>query len=169
MIWLGYLFTILNYICYCCSRFMKTKKLMLLCDLLAKIFTALGLYFIGSLSGAYIFAITFFALLIANIKEQKQKNWWLIYLIFQITYIIILCKTYEGISSILVTVTTSITLYSVWWLKPQKMRLIGGFNSILYLFYQISIRNWSGLLEIFVIASNFTAFIKYMKASKKYK
>ncbi|MBO4643116.1 MAG: YgjV family protein, partial [Alphaproteobacteria bacterium] len=51
-------------------------------------------------------------------------------------------------------------LFCVWWLSPQKIRFIGGFNSFLYLAYQISIKNWAGLIEIFVIVSNFAAFFK---------
>lgn len=43
MIWLGYLFTVLNYACYCLSRFMKQKKNMLLLDLVSKVFTVFGL------------------------------------------------------------------------------------------------------------------------------
>ena len=74
MIWFGYFFTVLNYVCYCLSRFMKHKRMMLLLDLLAKVFTALGLYFLDSLSGAYIFIAVFFMLIVANIKERLNKK-----------------------------------------------------------------------------------------------
>ena len=42
----------------------------------------------------------------------------------------------------------------------------GGLNSFLFLGYQISIKNWAGLLEILVIISNFASFLKYKKKSK---
>lgn len=159
----GYFFTALNYACYCLSRFMKQKKMMLLLDLVSKIFTALGLYFLDSLSGAYIFIIVFFMLIIANIKERLGKKWSIGYIFFQSLYCIVLFYTYAGISSILVFLTVSVTLFCIWWLPPQQMRIIGGINCFTYLAYQISIKNWAGLLEILVIISNFAAFIKYRR------
>lgn len=170
MVYLGYFFTFLNYISYCSSRFFPTKLLMLLGDLVAKIFTVLGLYCLGSLSGAYIFIITFFMLIVANIKEKYQKKWVIGYLLFQGLYVFILFYQFEGISSILVFVTSSITLVCIWFFNPQKMRFIGGINSVLYLCFQLSIKNWAGLLELLVIYSNFKAFIKYrVKPYVRYK
>jgi len=86
--------------------------------------------------------------------------------LFQSIYFTILYATYVGISSILVTLTASIKLFCVWFLPPQQMRFLGGINSFTFLAYQISIKNWAGLLEIFSLFSNFSSFIKYRK--KKY-
>lgn len=160
---LGYFFTVLNYVCYCLSRFMKQKKMMLLWDLIAKIFTILGLYCLNSLSGAYIFVVVFFFLIIANIKERLNKKWFLWYIFFQLIYFAILYEYYEGLSSILVFITSSVTLFCVWWLPPQQIRVVGGLNCFIYLAYQISIKNWAGLLEILVILCNLLSFLKYKK------
>ena len=161
MIILGYIFTIINYFLYCLSRFMRDKKDMLLVDLLAKIFTILGLYCLGSLGGSLSFGITFFLLIAANIKERLNKKWILGFLFFQILYTATLFFTYQGISSILIFIVSSLKLTSTWWFVPQKIRIVGMCNSILFLGYQISIKNWAGLLEIFVMLSNFTAYLKY--------
>lgn len=166
MILLGYFFTVINYICYCISRFVKTKQMMLFFDLVAKIFTIAGLYCLGSLSGAYTFCITFFLLIVANIKEKKKKIWVLLYWLFQSLYLSVFLTTFIGISSVLVFITSGINLYSIWWLSPQKMRVVGGLNSIIFLIYQISIRNWAGLIELAVIFSNFAAYIKYKKTEQ---
>lgn len=135
--------------------------MMLLLDLVSKVFTALGFYFLDSLSGVYTFIVVFFLLIVANIKERLEKRWLCGYLFFQSLYIAILFYTYAGISSILVFSAVSITLVSIWWLPPQQMRIVGALNSFTFLAYQISIKNWAGLLEILVIVSNFAAFIKY--------
>ena len=166
MIILGYIFTILNYICYCSGRFMRQKAAILTLDLIAKLFTAAGLYCLSSLSGAYIYVIAFIMLILANIKERIHKEWLWGYILFQSIYFTILYTTYVGISSILVTLTASIKLFCVWFLPPQQMRFWGGINSFTFLAYQISIKNWAGLLEIFSLFSNFFSFIKYRK--KKY-
>ena len=160
MIFWGYFFTVINYVCYCASRFMKTKQKMLLFDLVSKVFTVLGLYFLGSMTGVWSFVLTFFWLIAANIKEKYNKRWMLFFLFFQGCYCAILFYTYAGLSSVLVFLSSTIYLYCVWWLSPQKIRFIGGLNNFIYLAYQISIKNWAGLIEIFVIISNFTAFFK---------
>jgi len=169
MVLLGYLFTILDYSCFCLSRFMKNKAAILALDLLAKVFAAIRLYCFNSLSGAYLFIAIFFMLIVANIKTRLNKRWLFGYLFFQCVYLIIFFYTYIGLSSILVTWTTSVSLFANWWLAPQKMRRVGSVNGFFYLWYQISIKNWAGLLEIFAIISNVLSYIKYKRISKRNK
>lgn len=166
MIVLGYIFTAINYICYCIGRFSYSKQHMLLYDLIAKVFTVMGLYCLGSLSGAYSFCVTFVLLIVVNLKEYHKKNWRFGYIMFQFLYISILFYTFRGISSILVFTTSSIKLFSVWWLPPQKIRLLSGINSTLFLAYQLSIKNWVGLCEIIVMISNYIAYFKYRRNNK---
>ena len=169
MIILGYIFTVINYFLYCLSRFVRDKKNMLLIDLLAKIFTVLGLYCLGSLSGAYSFGITFFLLIVANIKERLGVKWIVGFIFFQVLYTLILILTYQGISSILIFIVSSLKLTSTWWLIPQKIRIVGMCNSVLFLGYQIAIKNWAGLLEIFVMLSNLIAYLKYQSQKQPHK
>ena len=163
MIFLGYLFTVINYAFYCASRFMAKKEHILLMDLVAKIFTILGLYCLNSLSGAFSFTITFFLLIVANIKERKNTRWFFIFILFQALYLAIMIMQYDGYPAILIFTTSSINLFCIWWLSPQNMRFIGGLNSVLFLLYQISIKNWAGLIEILVILSNIASYLKYRK------
>lgn len=168
MVYIGYVFTILNYICYCTSRFAKQKKNILLLDTLAKFFTIIALFCLNSLTGSYNMFVSILLLITANYKERhldkfSKPKLWTLYLFFQFLYSIILLFTINGISSILVFFTSSISLLCIWWLPPQQMRLIGIFNNVVYLIYQISIQNWAGILEIFVIISNITSFAKYRK------
>lgn len=168
MIVLGYVFTALNYVCYCYSRFVKEKKNMLLYDILAKIFTVIGLYCLGSLTGAYNMIVSLTLLITANIKERRAEKFGrvlniVLYSVFEIAYITIMAFTFKGVPSVLITITSSITLMNIWWLPPQKMRLVGGCNSILFLTYQLTIKNWAGLLEMLVLISNFTSYLKYRR------
>ena len=169
MIFWGYLFTVLSYGCFCLSRFMKRKVMILTLDLLAKILTILGLYCFHSLSGAYVFMAVFVMLIVVNIKERLHAKWLFGYLFFQTVYLVVLYYTYIGISSILVIFCTSVTLFANWWLPPQLIRLVGGWNGILFLIYQLSIGNWAGLLEVFAIGSSLLAFIKYRRKRRQCK
>lgn len=48
----------------------------------------------------------------------------------------------------------------------SKVFTVFGLNCFIYLAYQISIKNWAGLLEILVILSNLFAFLKYKKSPR---
>ena len=162
----GYIFTFINYIAYCTSRFQKKKSLILTLDLIAKICTIIALYFLGSLSGSYSMFISFISIIIFNIKERYKFNKYLefsIYILLQIGYILVGIFTFSGISTILIFITSSVMLFANCYLSPQKMRFLGVPCSMLYLGYQISIKNWVGLLEILVILSNIISFKKYKK------
>lgn len=165
MIW-GYAFTALNYLLYCVSRFCKKKYQMLMVDLFAKIAFVTGLVFMGSLSGAYSILANFFWLIFANVKERKGKRWPLAYLFFQILLVCIMVFQYEGISSVLVFISSTITLVSTWWLSPQQMRMTGIPVNIITLAYQLSIKNWAGLCELAVIASTLISYAKYRDQKK---
>lgn len=163
---LGYIFTVFNYIFYCSSRFRKKKQKILGLDLLAKLSMILATYFLGSLSGSYSMMVSFTILVTANIKEKNGKRWPLGYLLFQTVLIAILVLRFEGISSVLAFLTSSVSLLSIWWLVPQQMRIASMVTSITSLLYQLSIRNFAGLLELIVISSNVLSFLKYRKTSK---
>ncbi len=160
---IGYTFTIFNYVFYCISRFCRKKYQMLTLDLLAKLSTFVALFFLNSLSGAYSMLVSFIILIAANIKERQNGKWVSGYIIFQLSLIAIMIWKFAGISSILVFITSTISLLSIWWFNPQRMRIAGMATSISSLLYQLSIRNWAGLLEIVVICSNVASFAKYQK------
>ena len=165
-LWAGYAFTVFNYVFYCCSRFCRKKYQMLTLDLLAKLSTFAALYFLHALSGAYSMLVSFIIIVTANIKERRNRKWIPAYAVFQLSLIAIMVWKFAGISSLLVFATSSISLFSIWWLSPQKMRIAGMATSISSLLYQISIKNWAGLLEIVVICSNVASFAKYRNEKK---
>ncbi|MCQ2416906.1 MAG: YgjV family protein [Oscillospiraceae bacterium] len=172
MVLLGYIFTILNYACYCFSRFLKDKKNMLVFDIIAKLLTVAGLYCLQSLTGAYNMMVAMLVLCTARYKESHEEQFshfgkTAFYLLFETAYILVMVFTFKGFSSLLITLTSSITLCSIWWMPPQKMRLIGSGNSVLFLMYQISIKNWAGLLELLVLASNVTSYLKYRRSARQ--
>lgn len=167
MLIFGYIFIILNYVCNCASRFLKEKKNMLILNLLAKVFTVIGLYCFGSLTGSYNMMVTFVVIIVLNIRERvtdKKLSW--LWLIFEIVYCCVLVLTYSGISSVLVFITSSVTLFHTWFLPPQLMRLIGACNSVVYLCYSLSIVNYAGILEIAIFLSNVISYRKYKEENK---
>ena len=136
---------------------------MLAFDLLAKCSVCAALFCLGSLGGSYSMMVSFFVLIAANIKERKGRKWTALYVLFEALLVAILIREFAGISSVLVFLTGSISLLSIWWLPPQRMRIASLVTSSTSLLYMLSIRNWAGLLEIFVLGSNALSYLKYRK------
>lgn len=160
---LGYAFTVLNYIFYCSSRFCRNKLQMLAWDLMSKVSFVIGLLFLGSLSGAYSMLVTFSYLICANIKERRKQNWPVLYIVFQALLVYVMLSSFAGASSVFIFLSTSIALFSVWWLSPQNMRAAGLIANAMTLCYNISLRNWAGMFELAVMASNIASYRKYRK------
>lgn len=165
---LGYSLTGLNYILYCTSRFCKEKKNMLLLDIFAKIVTIISFICLNSYTGVGVMIIQLILLFVAHCKETHTINKKLsisIFVGFMLMYLANAIFTYNGIASSLVTLTGILCMIGIWWLKPQNMRKLGLLISVIYLIFQISIKNWAGLLEICVLIANATSLIKYRKQS----
>ena len=163
MLYLGYLFTVINYVFYCASRFMKDKKDILFMDLIAKAFTVAGLYCLGSMTGVYSMSLMFLINIVCYYKERKQARLPFLYWLSLALYFYILYSTYVGISSVLVFTTSVLTITANWWFPPQWMRLSAVFGCVLYLGYQYSIQNWGGILELASLGSNAVSYYKYRK------
>jgi hypothetical protein len=160
---IGYALTIITYIIYCSSRFMKNKTTMLLMDMSTKMINVVALYCLSSLTGSVNMFIAILVLIAASIKEKTNKKLAGLYTIFQIAYIISLVITFNGASSILMFTASSLCLLGNWWLSPQGIRKTGIAANICYLTYQILIKNYAGLLELITLACNISSLVKYRK------
>ena len=163
----GYIFTIISYVIYCVGRYSKKKSGMLCTDILSKIIASAGFLYLRSYTAVGNMLGGIAVLCMASLKEKKHKKWIVMYVLLELMYVVILLNTMQGISSVIIFITSTISLYNIWWNNPQKMRILGIVNSIIYTGFQISIKNWAGLLEIFVISSNISSYLKYRKESSK--
>lgn len=170
MVVIAYIFTVINYICYCISRYCKSKSQMVSLDLLAKLSSIIALILLGSLTGGFNMLVSIILLVVIKIREKKElptKLNTILFILFCALYIVILVFTYSGVSSILSFITSMLILIGLWYLKPQGMRKIGIAASVSCLFYMISIGNWAGLLEILVLFSNITSYLYYRNGNKE--
>lgn len=166
MLIIAYIATLMSYLCYCRSRYCKTKKNMVSLDLASKLFSIVALVLMGSLTGGFNMALSFVLLIIIRIREKRNFSEIanvLLFSVFLCGYIGILIFTFQGLPSVLTFLTSSLTLTGLCFLSPQGMRKIGIFASSLYLCYMLSIKNWVGLLEILVLFSNITSYLYYKK------
>ena len=149
---------------YCYGRFKKDKSNVLTFTILSKIFAVLTYVILGTIAGAYAFLVHIPSNILAKVKEDKKKKWHILFVIFEICYILIGILTFptEGIKAILICIASTITLISIWYLNPQLMRLVSMPNSLLYLTFYFMVGNIiGGISEVLVISSNLLSYLKY--------
>ena len=162
-----YVLKVFNYLFYCISRFKKEKHQILYIDIISKLFVIASLWVFNSMSGVYMVSIQLLLLFVVYYKTKKNKKWNIGFILSMIALLTIALLQYEGISTILMLLSSICIIIGNWYLKPQHMRLIGIVASCFYLAYCITIKNYVGVLEIFVIISNISAYKMYLK-DKKY-
>ncbi len=163
---LGYTFSIINYLFYGLGRFMKKKSAILIFCLLSLLAAAISCYFFNSLSGYYLLLTQIIVTLLAYIKEKKAFNkFWQygIYIIAQIFITAAIIYTFQGISSILCYISVSIGIFSIWWLNEQQIRGSGVAICFFAFLYNMSIKNYIGVLELVIIAMNIISYCLYRK------
>ena len=163
---IGYICTILNCIVFSVGRFQRSKKGILAFEFVAKLLSVTSFFMFGSLTSGLSDIWSFVVLSTANVKErkvfsQKTSNW--LFVGYEAVYVLILAFTYKGISSLLIFTVSTISIVSLWYLKPQDMRVAEIMNSFIYLALQFSIGNFAGITEFVVIGCNTASYCKYEK------
>lgn len=167
MIYIGYVLTILSIILYAIGLQFKKKVHIILSQIICKLLTAISLFCFYSMSGVWLSIMSLGVLFISYLKESTNKDYKIFYFIFQLIYISILIITFDGISSILVFIGSSLSLFSLFWLREQPLRIVGFVKSIIYLIYQLVIGNWAGLTETIILYSYVSSYIKYKNLNIK--
>ena len=161
---IGYICTILNCVVFSIGRFQRKKSRIVLFEFIAKLLSITSFFMFGSLTSGLSDIWSTVVLATANIKERRtfnKKTASLMFAGYELVYILIFALTFKGISSILIFAVSTISLVSLWYLKPQNMRIAEILNSFIYLALQFSIGNFAGITEIVVIACNSASFCKY--------
>lgn len=163
MQYLGYGLTILAIVVYAAGLQLKEKWQIIVSQILARIFTVSSLLCFDSATGVWTSVIGFGVLTISYLREKYKKGFIPFYFIFESIYIYILINTFNGISSILVFVSSSLSLMALFWLREQPLRIVGLIKSCIYIVYNLSIKNWAGITELIIIYSYISSYVKYKK------
>lgn len=163
MQYLGYGITILSMVVYAAGLQLREEWQIIISQILAKILTVLCLLCFDSATGVWTSIVGFGVLTISYLREKYKRGFIPFYFIFETIYIYILVNTFDGISSILMFVGSSLSLLSLFWLREQPLRIVGLIKSCIYVVYQLSIKNWAGITELIIVYSYISSYIKYRK------
>lgn len=162
---IGQVLTLISYIIFYWSRFLKSKNALLISEIIIKIICIVAFIFLGSASGIInsIFGIVrnTTGIFVKN-KNIKIKHISLVLLLLLLT--IIQFTQYEGINTIFVYVCAVINALGIIVLKEQGQRITGAIGGTFYFLFQIAITNWVGAIcELGTIISQLTSWFKYRK------
>lgn len=162
---IGQILTVISYLVYYISRFLKEKSNIILLGNISKIFTILSFIFLKSYDGivSTIYSLVRDVcgrLLIKRDLIYKQLS----FIVLTIVLVIISSFNFNGLSTLCVDTTMLLNTFGVLFLKPQGMRVMTMIGSLFYSAFQFSIGNIAGFIcELGTLTVNFVSYMKYRK------
>lgn len=159
----GQILTLISYIVFWISRFIKNKHGILLWDNISRIFAIMGFLFLGTYDGIKNTLYVILRNVLGQCTNKKQKKYKLIALfIMLILLVLIYSLDYHGISTICIALCGMLNLYGVIMCNEQGIRLFGMIGSVFYMGFMIFTGNMVGFLcETICFFVMLASYIKY--------
>ena len=162
---LGQILTFLSYLIFWLSRFLKSKKGMLLCDNISRVFAILGFIFLGTIDGIKntLFVVVRNCVSSRVVNESriiKLRYFGIMLGVLFLMYIL----DFNGISTICVAVCGIFNLYGTVVCNEQGMRLCGLAGSGFYAIFLFTTKNYVGFIcELICGIVLTTSFLVYKR------
>ncbi|MCR5186344.1 MAG: YgjV family protein [Clostridia bacterium] len=170
---LSQIFAVALYLFLCTSYFLKSRKKILIFNIIAHVFQAASLLLLGGMTGMamaifLIFRDSFLALDEKNRnleKTNKRDN--VIFVIFIAIIVALTFFTYNGPSSLLSVFATLVSTFAIWQKSTRIYKLLGMPISFTWLIYNITLRSiFATILEFILLISTIVGYLKDKVASK---
>lgn len=165
---LGQILTVISYVVYWVSRFFKTKKQMLLLDIISRIFAIVAFVALKTTNGVVSTLLAIVRNFIGiKIVEKDKKLRVGIFLLCSIIWIIIFMLDFSGLATIFVICCNIINLFGHIVCKEQGVRLFAMIGSGFYASFLFASNNYSGFIcEVICFFVILVSYIKYRKVNK---
>lgn len=165
---LGQILTLISYLIFWISRFLKNKKNILLWDNISRIFAIISFYFLNTFDGIKNTLYVILRNILGQITNKKEKNIKLItFCVMIIILIVMYCINFKGLSTLCVSICGILNLYGVIMCDEQGIRIFGMIGSIFYIVFLFLTANLVGTIcEIICFSMMFISYLKYYKAYK---
>ena len=166
---------IVVYIFLCLTYFFKDRKKILFFNIIAHFIQIISFLLLNGLTGAamnvvYIARDSVLALDEKNMKESNKitKRDVVILLVFIVMIIVLTIFTYNGFSSLLSVVATTISTFAIWQKNTKIYKILGIPVSIAWLGYYISLKSiFAIILESILLISTIIGYNMELIKSKK--
>lgn len=166
---------VLVYICLCATYFLKKRKKILVVNIIAHIMQAISFLLLAGYTGVamnfiYIVRDSFFVLDEKNRKLEKlTKRDFVILASFIAIIVLLTIFTYNGWTSLLSVIATTISTIAIWQKNTKIYKLLGIPISMAWLGYNISLKAiFAIILEGILLISTIVGYLlEYYKEKKK--
>ena len=166
---LGQLLTLISYLIFWISRFMKNKNSILFLDNISRVFAIIAFLFLKTYDGIKNTLYVILRNLLGNFTNSKsKKSKGIAFYIMLLTLILLYSFDFNGISTICIAICGILNLYGVIMCNEQGIRIFGMLGSFFYMSFMFFTYNITGFVcEIICFIVMLTSYLKYNKTKKK--
>lgn len=160
---IGQVLTLVSYIVFWFSRFLKTKKDILLIDNLSRIIAIIGFVFLGTYDGIKNTVYVIFRNYLGKITIKKSHSVKLkVFVAMLLLLLLMYSFNFNGLATICIGICGILNLYGTIMTNEQGIRIYGMLGSIFYMFFMLFTGNVTGTVcEIICFAVMLISYIKY--------
>ena len=162
---IGQILTLISYLVFWISRFIKRKNNILFLDNVSRILAILAFAFLGTYDGIKYTVYAIARNTLGQITNNKsKKNKFTIFMIMLILLILMYSFNFNGVSTICIVVCGILNLYGVVMCKEQGIRIFGMLGSAFYMAFMFVTGNIIGTIcEIICFFVMLASYLKYRK------
>lgn len=158
----GEILTLISYLVYWVSRFIKSKNNILILDTISRVFAILAFAFLGTYDGIKNTMYVILRNSLGQVTNKKSiKTKFITFIAMLILLIVIYSFNFNGISTISIAISGILNLIGVIMCKEQGMRIFGMLGSSFYAAFMFSTGNVIG--TICEIIGFFMLLLSYLK------
>lgn len=158
----GEILTLISYLVYWISRFIKSKNNILILDTISRVFVIIAFAFLGTYDGIKNTMYVILRNSLGQVTNEKSKNTKIITFIAMLMLLIVIYSfNFKGISTICIAISGILNLFGVIMCKEQGMRIFGMLGSSFYAAFMFSTGNIVG--TICEIIGFFMVLLSYLK------
>lgn len=160
---LGQVFTLISYLIFWISRFVKNKKNILFWDNISRVFAVIAFIFLGTFDGIkntlYVIVRNIFGQF-TNDKEKKFK--FLFFILLLVVLFFMYFFDFNGLSTLCVAICGVLNLYGAIMCNEQGLRIFGMLGSAFYAAFLFFTGNAIGTIcEIICFVVMLISYLKF--------
>lgn len=165
---LGQALTFVHYVMFWISRYLKSKKNILLFDSVSRIVSIMGFVLLGTYDGVISSIFIIVRNTVCRVAQDKTKRFKYVCFVLLIFVLLILHLTqYNGLSTICVIIYGILNVCGNLLCDEQGIRLFGFSGCIFYGTFLVLTQNWTGLVcEIICAIVLLNSYFVYRRKKK---
>ena len=165
---IGQILTLISYIIFWISRFIKNKNNILLYDNISRIVAIISFACLGTFEGIKYTIFTILRNIMGQLTNEKMKNYKnIIFLVMFVILVLMNICEICGIATICILICGTLNLYAVIMCDEQGIRMFGMLGSVFYNLFMFVTGNIAGVVcETICFCMMLASYIKYKNMNK---